>query len=198
MVRYCAPELLDVEGIARNEKRKPTNKSDVYSLPMVIVEVRLSFRIVTSLGSDCFRIQLGTGKIPFHGFTDQNVTVLILRGKRPSKPHRFEAPGMTPAVWKIAEKCWREKAKERPEVKVVLQDLENIVNTGRCTHSECICLPRELIDPQSEANGNLPRSGNCGAECFLTEYHLSQRKASLPPNPSVEMYAMYLVVTDVF
>ena len=41
-VRYCAPELLDTDGRAREEKKKRTNKSDVYSLSMVIVEVRLS------------------------------------------------------------------------------------------------------------------------------------------------------------
>ena len=40
-VRYCAPELLDIDGVIRLEKRKPTYKSDVYSLSMVIVEVRL-------------------------------------------------------------------------------------------------------------------------------------------------------------
>ena len=40
-VRYCAPELLDTDGIVNVEKKKPTHKSDVYSLSMVIVEVRL-------------------------------------------------------------------------------------------------------------------------------------------------------------
>jgi serine/threonine protein kinase len=40
-VRWCAPELLDTDGTARVEKKKPTNKSDVYSLSMVVVEVRL-------------------------------------------------------------------------------------------------------------------------------------------------------------
>ena len=39
-VRYCAPELLDTDGTVRT-KKKPTNKGDVYSLSMVIVEVRL-------------------------------------------------------------------------------------------------------------------------------------------------------------
>ena len=40
-IRYCAPELLDVVGAVMLAKRKPTNKSDVYSLSMVIVEARL-------------------------------------------------------------------------------------------------------------------------------------------------------------
>jgi serine/threonine protein kinase len=41
-VRYCAPELLDTDAVVTVEGRKPTNKSDVYSLSMVIVEVRLA------------------------------------------------------------------------------------------------------------------------------------------------------------
>ena len=38
-VRYCAPELLLPEKLTKDLKRKPTDKSDVYSLSMVIVEV---------------------------------------------------------------------------------------------------------------------------------------------------------------
>lgn len=38
-VRYCAPELLDTDRFPGIEKKKRTDKSDVYSLSMVIVEV---------------------------------------------------------------------------------------------------------------------------------------------------------------
>ena len=102
--------------------------------------------------------------MPFPDSTDHNVVIYVFQGKRPSKPRRFEAPGTTSAVWKVAKRCWHEKAKERPEVKIVLQDLESIANTGRSTHSACICLSLELIGPRSkpESNGNLHRSGNCG------------------------------------
>jgi len=72
--------------------------------------------------------------MPFPDYTDHNVAIIIAKGKRPQKPTRFEAPGITPAVWKIAEKCWHQKAKERPEAKVVLQCLEDLANTGKCTH----------------------------------------------------------------
>ena len=41
-VRYCAPERLNADGVVRYEKKRPTYKSDVYSLSMVIVEVRLT------------------------------------------------------------------------------------------------------------------------------------------------------------
>jgi hypothetical protein len=125
MARYCAPELLNAKGFIRVEI-KPTNKSDVYSLSMIIVEVHRFSESMIRPGSDYFRFQLVTGKIPFSEHVDHNVVIFISSGMRPRKPFRFDAPGMTPAVWKIAEKCWHEKAEERPEVNTVLQHLENI------------------------------------------------------------------------
>ena len=40
-VRWCAPELLDTDSrvVKTKKERKPTYKSDVYSLAIVIVEV---------------------------------------------------------------------------------------------------------------------------------------------------------------
>ncbi|KAF9647956.1 kinase-like protein [Thelephora ganbajun] len=125
--RYCAPELLDTNGAVRVEKKKPTNKSDIYSLSMVIVE-------------------LVTGKIPFPDSSDPRVIIMISKGNRPPKPLQFDAPGMTPAVWKIAQKCWHQKAMERPEVKVVLQYLECPPNHGMCVHRVCSCPEREITD----------------------------------------------------
>ena len=136
-VRWCAPERLSIEGFVR--PKKPTYKSDVYSLSMIIVEVRSFSESTNRPGSDHFRSQLVTGKMPFPECTDNKVLKLISNEKRPPKPRRFETPGMTPAVWKIAEKCWHENAKERPEVNVVLQYLEGLANPGVCAH-EAACL----------------------------------------------------------
>ena len=147
-VRYCAPELLDIE-IGGVEKIKMTNKTDVYSLSMVAVEVRIS-RKRERPGSDCFRFQLATGKVPYAGVPDSTVILMVSRGKRPSKPRPFKAPGMSLAVWKIAQKCWNEKARDRPEVDTVLQSLQDIANTGGCTHKACSCSPWELIDSELE------------------------------------------------
>lgn len=71
--------------------------------------------------------------MPFPEFTDQNVIVMVAGGKRPSKPDPFEAPGITPEVWKIAQKCWNEKENERPEVDAVLKMLESLPKSGVCT-----------------------------------------------------------------
>lgn len=85
-----------------------------------------------------FLPQLTTGKKPFPDYTDPHV--LVLKGKRPSIPTRFEAPGMTAMVWKIAKKCWNPKANERPEVNTVLQYLENLADPGMYTREACPCL----------------------------------------------------------
>jgi hypothetical protein len=109
---------------------------------MVIVEVGLFSESVTRPCSDCFRLQLATGMMPFPGKMDPSVMIMISKGKRPPKPRHFDAPGITPAVWKIAKKCWHEKANERPEVNTVLQDLENLANPtpGVCIHETCSIL----------------------------------------------------------
>ena len=81
---------------------------------------------------DRFHCKLATGAIPFPSEGDVAVISKVLRGRRPQKP-QFTAPGITPAVWNIAKKCWRAKAKERPELKEVLQELENIGKHGTRT-----------------------------------------------------------------
>ena len=51
-LRYCAPELLDLGKRVKDLKRKPTGKSDIYSLSMVIVEVYTLCGNVVYPGSD--------------------------------------------------------------------------------------------------------------------------------------------------
>ena len=72
--------------------------------------------------------------MPFPEYTDHNVIVMISKGERPPKPRKFDAPGMSHAVWKVAQKCWNERAGERPKVAAVLQSLEALANPGVCAH----------------------------------------------------------------
>ena len=87
------------------------------------------------LGLNGFHLQLATGQAPFSGVVDSDVMVMASSGKRPQKPRRFDVPGITAEVWTVAEKCWHEKAEERPEAKAVLQDLEWISGSGEHTES---------------------------------------------------------------
>ena len=62
---------------------------------------------------------------------------MVLRGERPWKPRRFDAPGITTEVWNIAEQCWRKRAINRPKVRDVLQDLEQVASSGKRTREAC-------------------------------------------------------------
>ncbi|KAF9644943.1 hypothetical protein BDM02DRAFT_3121098 [Thelephora ganbajun] len=84
-----------------------TKKSDVFSLAVVIVE-------------------LVAGNIPFLGSLDLDVISMVLKGKIPPEPRRFNVPGMAPAVWKIVEK-------ERPEANAIFQDFEEVANLSAPT-----------------------------------------------------------------
>ena len=78
-----------------------------------------------------------TGEVPFPKRGEYEVATMVSNGKRPSKPRRFNATGMTPAVWKIAEKCWRQKAEKRPEVSTVLKYLEDLAKPGMYAREAC-------------------------------------------------------------
>jgi len=131
---YSAPELvsdlLNVTNLAKVEKGRPTSKSDVYSLSMVIVEARPFSKTAIFPGSDWFCFQLMSKNVPYTGIDEGTVIRRILLSQGPLKPHTFEVPGMTPAVWKIAKRCWHRKVEKRPELDTVLQYLENLANPG--------------------------------------------------------------------
>ena len=89
--------------------------------------------------------------MPFSGYTDRDIAVMVSSGKRPSRPRRFEAPGITPEVWSIAKRCWHERAEERPNAEAVLQDLRQITNRNGEHVQEVRSYPqREFIDLWSE------------------------------------------------
>lgn len=71
---------------------------------------------------------------------------MVLEGGRPHKPRHFDAPGMTPDVWKIARKCWHKKTEERPDVHAVLESLESLVNPGMCAREAHSRLELESAD----------------------------------------------------
>ena len=97
-------------------------------------------------GPDLLRLQLATGKMPYHEYLDAKVIMMVSKGERPHKPRHFEAEGITSDVWRVAKKCWHEKAAKRPEVKDVLHNLEKMTNSGVWANNACTCSPRGFID----------------------------------------------------
>lgn len=107
-IRYCAPELLHTAWMTETDAI-PTNKSDVYSLSMVVVEFM-------------------TGNMPFPDSTDLEVIFMVLAGRRPRKPRCFIAPVTTPEVWSIAQECWNQNAEQRLGINCVPEGLERIAS----------------------------------------------------------------------
>ena len=80
------------------------------------------------------RFQLVTRSTPFPKLTNFNVMIQVSDGLRPEKPRHFEAPGLTPEVWEIAEMCWHEDPKKRPDAHTVLRHLEDLASSGTRTY----------------------------------------------------------------
>jgi len=96
--------------------------SDVYTFGMVVVEVR-SYRYFPSTWALTILRQIFTGKIPFPDDIDINVQLMVMKGKRPSKPANASKLGLSSSAWKVVEECWNKKRDKRPEVQFVASRL---------------------------------------------------------------------------
>ena len=131
--------------VVQRERKKGVQGSRMY-IPCQWSSSRYACPAKKFPGPDFFRLKLATGKMPFHEYLDVKLVMRVLKGERPRKPHHFEAEGITSDVWKVAKKCWNEKAVGRPEVKEVLQSLEKIANPGVWANNACTFSPREFVD----------------------------------------------------
>ncbi|KAF9789191.1 kinase-like domain-containing protein [Thelephora terrestris] len=100
-MRWTAPEILEPPN---NDPIRPTKASDVYAFAMVVIEIF-------------------TGKHPFPEESDQNVYLMVTKGKRPSKPAGASKSGLSSAGWKIVEDCWNKKRDKRPDMQAVVNRL---------------------------------------------------------------------------
>jgi len=67
--------------------------------------------------------QIFTGKVPFPDDIDVNVQLMVMKGKRPSKPANASKLGLSSTAWKVVEDCWNKKREKRPEVQSVASRL---------------------------------------------------------------------------
>ncbi|KAG1884570.1 kinase-like domain-containing protein [Suillus subluteus] len=96
-VRWAAPELFEVP---ENEESltPPQPASDIYSL-------------------GCIMLQVMTGRPPYADVrSDHQVTVLILKGKKPTRP---SSPHDTDYFWNFIEKCWSDIGRRPSAVDVL-------------------------------------------------------------------------------
>ena len=66
-------------------------------------------------------VQVFTGRVPYSEFrSDHQVTVQILRGKKPARP---VAPHIEDSLWDFTQKCWLD-VEHRPSAKEVLEFIQ--------------------------------------------------------------------------
>ncbi|KAF9789502.1 kinase-like domain-containing protein [Thelephora terrestris] len=93
--RWTAPELLRGGFIA-------DEKSDTFSFGMIVFEVF-------------------SGNVPFHEIQVSEVPRAIMNKERPKRPTHL---GLTESLWGLVQKCWNDAAEGRPEMKDVIELLE--------------------------------------------------------------------------
>ncbi|KAG1803251.1 kinase-like domain-containing protein [Suillus subaureus] len=97
-VRWAAPENFQVPGDDESIS-SPQLASDIYSF-------------------GCIMLQVFTGKVPYFEFrSDHQVTVQILRGRKPARP---VTPPIADVLWDFMQKCWVDEPKHRPSANDVL------------------------------------------------------------------------------
>jgi serine/threonine protein kinase len=112
-VRWAAPELFEV---AEDEESStpPQPASDIYSFGCIILQVM-------------------TGRPPYADVrSDHQVTVLILKGKKPTRP---SSPHDVDSFWDFIEKCWSDTGR-RPSAVDVRSFLESDHVTALVKRSE--------------------------------------------------------------
>jgi serine/threonine protein kinase len=124
--RWRAPELLVLSIKPKDQDKaksaRPTNKSDVYSLAMVAIEVTIFSLAQNSVSQPSGHLQIFTGDYPFDSRSDEQVILLLANDERPDRPVHEQ---FTSRMWPLTKKCWRKDPKKRPDIPEVLEKLES-------------------------------------------------------------------------
>jgi len=122
--RWRAPELLalstKVVDKGKAKSTRPTRMSDVYSLAMVVIEVKFPHLAQGSISQSSKRLQIFTGRQPFYLYSDEQVILLLAKGSRPDKPVHEQ---FTSGMWSLTKMCWNKEPQKRPDVSEVLEKL---------------------------------------------------------------------------
>jgi len=102
--RWMSPEFFNPEKFNLKDSRQ-TKYSDCYALGMVVYEVM-------------------SGRLPFCRHHVLPIIGKIIDGKRPGRPRGQEGRWFTDDVWGMLERWWKPSPCDRPNIKDVLQCLE--------------------------------------------------------------------------
>jgi serine/threonine protein kinase len=125
-VRWTAPELM--------YKRMVSQKGDIFSFAMVMIEVRYGRSAISATLAQCrfTSFQVFTGFVPLSYDTNHAAVLSILRGNRPERP---EHATFTEDLWLLMERCWSGSHDSRPPASEVLGTLEVLVCKRLTSHT---------------------------------------------------------------
>ncbi len=100
--------------------------------------------------------QIFTGEVPWADEQLFMVKDLVLKGTRPERPEKYEAPHLMDEIWKMIENCWDHDPVQRP---VHCQCFRDIGNTAQ----QCETIARREIHNICAHFGNraLPAKFQC-------------------------------------
>ena len=88
--------------------------------------------VIESKAADVFAfgmlaVEVFTGKIPFEEQKNEAVVLRISQGDRPEMPGNARDIGLTPEIWDLLERCWRQDPKKRPAMRDVVRRWQKFV-----------------------------------------------------------------------
>lgn len=127
-----SPELLDPSEFGLEDGR-PTEKSDIYALGMVVYEVL-------------------SEQPPFPGCRDAVAIRKIMKGEHPIRPSGTQGAWFNDELWRMLEICWKPNRDDRPDLKTLLYCLEGVPPPLR--PSPCIPTTNKVIGVETYQGTN--------------------------------------------
>lgn len=83
----------------------------------------------------------------------------VMSGARPERPTDAESIGLSDTLWLVVERCWNQESKERPDIHVVLEDLNFIAQQWI---PPTPVIPDSCFDGDDDSDGSGWFSTTCG------------------------------------
>jgi len=142
-VRWMAPEILTPERFDLTDS-SPTEKSDCYSLGMVMYEVL-------------------SREIPFSQDTREYPIIhKVLRDERPERPRGAQGAWFRDGLWEVLELCWKPRPGDRPSLDTVFQCLQDATPPPR--------LPSDVTGGVETGTNDQPGVGTMDLSMFSLFY----------------------------
>jgi len=122
---HMAPELLFSTKFGQRDGRV-SKQADIYAFGVVVYEVLV-------------------GRTPFggEGHPITAILMLIMEGKRASKPENADDIGFGKGTWELVQRCWHQDRDKRPVVEDVRQHFQRVARSSRVVPPGSTTLARE-------------------------------------------------------